>query len=442
MGGAKFVWNAKCDEDRYLRKFARKHLSIGTYPKPDQQYSQYKDDVLSPFLKDVPSQILRNSVSNWYASYQQFFKIPERGRPKRKKHGRGMTIHLTRELFRVDNTSEGLKLFIGTQRNNIGYLAVNWHDKKWLQYGLPNSLRIKKLPSGEFTVSFCYGKEEKKNAEKSDRKEWLEYIQKNKTQDELESEIVGIDRGVKIAVATDEKDLHFKDHALSGLKRYQNRIKRQQEMFARQKQKDSKRRQKRKLKIAKLHKKVANIRENSIHHITRELVDLEDKKIYILEALLTKNQTKSAKGTKKKPGKRVKQKSGLNREILNVAWHKIETQLKYKGRRKGKVVFKINPAYTSQECANCGHTHSDNRLSQSEFKCVSCGHMDNADRNAAKVIKKRAVKLLLNSGTELSDKGVLRPKSDSGRGAKIRPDAGKPKRAQVSSRQKRKRVAA
>jgi len=32
MGGAKFIWNAKCDEDKYLRTFAYKYLPIGVFP--------------------------------------------------------------------------------------------------------------------------------------------------------------------------------------------------------------------------------------------------------------------------------------------------------------------------------------------------------------------------------------------------------------------------
>ena len=62
---------------------------------------------------------------------------------------------------------------------------------------------------------------------------------------------------------------------------------------------------------------------------------------------------------------------------------------------------------TSQECAACGHTHPDNRRSQSRFSCESCGNTDNADRNAAEVIKNLAIRLFLDSGTELSQRGAL-----------------------------------
>lgn len=32
MGCARFIWNAKCDEDRYLTAYARRYLPVGTSP--------------------------------------------------------------------------------------------------------------------------------------------------------------------------------------------------------------------------------------------------------------------------------------------------------------------------------------------------------------------------------------------------------------------------
>ncbi|WP_373874398.1 zinc ribbon domain-containing protein, partial [Aeromonas caviae] len=37
-------------------------------------------------------------------------------------------------------------------------------------------------------------------------------------------------------------------------------------------------------------------------------------------------------------------------------------QLEYKQAWRGGQVLAINPAYTSQQCACCGHTAKDNRL--------------------------------------------------------------------------------
>ncbi len=52
----------------------------------------------------------------------------------------------------------------------------------------------------------------------------------------------------------------------------------------------------------------------------------------------------------------------------------------------------LNVNYSSQECAACGHVSADNRpTSQAVFLCVACGNKDNADDNAAKVLKKRTM---------------------------------------------------
>lgn len=62
IGCQRFIYNAKVQEDRYFRAFARTALSLtGTKPPVDQCYAQFKTP-LTPWLKDVPSQILRNGA--------------------------------------------------------------------------------------------------------------------------------------------------------------------------------------------------------------------------------------------------------------------------------------------------------------------------------------------------------------------------------------------
>ena len=137
---------------------------------------------------------------------------------------------------------------------------------------------------------------------------------------------------------------------------------------------------------------------------------------------------------------RAKQKSGLNKAILSKGWYDLELFTRYKANQAGKAVFKVPAAYTSQECANCGYTHPDNRQSQSSFHCGCCGHVDNADRNASLVIKKRAIKLLLDTGTVLSARGVL-TSADKGRGAKGKTRMGSPVHASGDEPSKKKRTA-
>ena len=69
MGCSKVIWNAKCEEEKYLSTYARKYLPIGTYPEVDTKFSQYKNNELTPWLSKCPSQLLRNSATNWYKTY-------------------------------------------------------------------------------------------------------------------------------------------------------------------------------------------------------------------------------------------------------------------------------------------------------------------------------------------------------------------------------------
>ncbi len=40
IGCARFIWNAKTDEQEYLYKFSKKYLPDGTFIPVDQTYSQ------------------------------------------------------------------------------------------------------------------------------------------------------------------------------------------------------------------------------------------------------------------------------------------------------------------------------------------------------------------------------------------------------------------
>lgn len=437
MGCARSIWNAKVDEERYYRTFARKYYPIGTYAPIDQKTSQFKSKELSPWLYQCPSQIIRNSAVNWYQTYQKFMK-GACGRPKHKpKTDRG-SIYLTREVFRFDRCEDGnLRLFIGTKTNNIGYLSFKTHSK----FEIPNSLYVRK-ERGQYYVSFCY-ENGKSEDELSSNSEHLAFLQ-GSSKEYLEEHTIGVDRGVAIPVHAGSMTFDFCDNQKKNMTKAERYIKRLQRKLARQ-QKGSNRRNKTKHRIATHHAKKANIRNDFAHKTSRSLVDSEAK-VIVFEALRTSNMTRKPKPKQDEQGRYVsnkaKQKAGLNKAILNVGWHIIETYTKYKAYQAGKAVFKTPAPYTSQECATCGHTHPDNRKNQAVFKCVNCGHTDNADRNASLVIKKRAINLILDTGTVLSDDGVLRTKSDSGRGGNRKTSRAKSSTSSVQRSVKKEKIVA
>jgi transposase len=93
--------------------------------------------------------------------------------------------------------------------------------------------------------------------------------------------------------------------------------------------------------------------------------------------------TRSSRGTAENPGRNVRQKAGLNREIGRSGWGLLVRRLEDKAPGR---VHKVNPAYTSQRCSACGHVAAESRESQALFRCVACTFTCNADENAARNI--------------------------------------------------------
>jgi IS605 OrfB family transposase len=71
----------------------------------------------------------------------------------------------------------------------------------------------------------------------------------------------------------------------------------------------------------------------------------------------------------------------------------------YKAKRAGVPLVFVDPAYTSQTCAQCGHVDQRNRVDQGLFVCRGCGVVAHADRNASHNIATRG-ESVWNAGRE------------------------------------------
>lgn len=196
---------------------------------------------------------------------------------------------------------------------------------------------------------------------------------------------IGIDLGIAQPMAMSDGTLIDPD---IGLRSLNSRKKRLQRELSRCKR-GSRRRQIRKAKVTSISRHIADRRSARCHSLTTDISRRFSK--VVLEDLKVKNMTKSAKGTAEAPGRNVKAKSGLNREMLNVSPYQIRQQLTYKMEATGGEVIAVNPAYSSQTCSQCGAVDRESRRNQSNFECTSCGHSDNADTNAAKVLLQRGL---------------------------------------------------
>ena len=185
------------------------------------------------------------------------------------------------------------------------------------------------------------------------------------------------------------KDAKPKQAVIKQKRRYQR-------MMA-QRKKGSNRRALARHRYAKTCLAIKHIRHNWQHHTTKQITDLYHN-IYT-ELLNTKGMTKQVDKNEDGIRKGKANKAGLNREILNVGWVGIHQMLAYKA-----VAYSlVNPAYTSQQCSQCGYTDKENRKTQAEFKCMACGFKHNADINAALNILAKG-----NAATGRGDGGVAR----------------------------------
>lgn len=80
----------------------------------------------------------------------------------------------------------------------------------------------------------------------------------------------------------------------------------------------------------------------------------------------------------------------LNDERRDARWRVVWDAIANRAHARGVPLVLINPSYTSQDCASCGHRDSGNRQTRDWFRCLGCGHEDHADRNAAKNLAARA----------------------------------------------------
>ena len=182
---------------------------------------------------------------------------------------------------------------------------------------------------------------------------------------------IGIDWGVKAtATATDPAyDLPYGGHrkrCAAELARVQRRMMRRRRQRG-EPQSNGYRRAKR--EAAKLHKKAARQNAHASRVWARRVVDnhqviaVEDfKPVFLARSTMARKSADAAIGAAK-------------RELIE------------RGKRAGRKVVLVPPAYTTMTCAECG-TRAKERLTLAEraFVCTACGCIADRDRNAARVI--------------------------------------------------------
>jgi len=134
----------------------------------------------------------------------------------------------------------------------------------------------------------------------------------------------------------------------------------------------------------KLSQRATRQRTAGAHLASRALADRYA--VVVVEHLDVSGMTASAKGTEDQPGRNVRQKAGLNREILARNWYQLRQFTAYKTQ-----LVTIPAPGTSQQCPRCGSIDPANRPERDLFRCASCGLSGHADIVAAQNIRDRYV---------------------------------------------------
>ena len=109
-----------------------------------------------------------------------------------------------------------------------------------------------------------------------------------------------------------------------------------------------------------------------------------------LESLNIKGMGASARG---RGHGGVAAKQALNRRIRAGLWDFTQTTLANAMEASGGVALRLPGMDSSRTDTACGHVDAGNRKGEM-FRCTACGRVDDADVNAARVMRQRALRWL------------------------------------------------
>lgn len=348
IGSARFVYNLALECKQMAYAGSRVNLSCFDLVK---RLPGLKEEF--PWLKEVNSQSLQQSIVNLDSAFTRFFK-GQSSFPKFKKKTATQSFNVPQNVI-----IEGYKLIIPKFKKGIDII---------LHREIKGEIRqatISRTPTGKYFASIL-----------ADNKKGLP---DKKTIKEKTS--IGIDLEIKtFLVTSDGKQFDnpkFLKNSLSRLKFVQRK-------YSKKKGKHTK------YKLQRLHEIVANKRKDFLHKTSIELIKNHDS--ICIEDLNIRGMVKNHK---------------LAQAITDVSWGEFVRQLEYKAEWYGKNIVRIGRFEpSSKTCSNCGAINKELTLEDREWTCV-CGEILDRDKNAAINIKKIALKKYLSVERRLKNRNEL-----------------------------------
>lgn len=384
-GCRRFIYNKGLELQQARCAGGQKRLG---YSALCSRLTGWKREACHAWLTETHSQVLQQTLADLCQAYSNFLE-GRAAAPAFKKKGRG-------ESFRYP---QGVKI---DQMEGMIFLP----KIGWMSY------RKSREVVGEIknaTVSARVGK-------------WFVSIQTQRALEDPKphsSSAIGIDVGIaRFASFSDGRYIA----ALNSFRNHERRLRKAQQSLSR-KVRFSNNWRKAKLKVARIQARVGDCRNDYLHQTSSRLS--KSQAVVCIEDLRIANMSRSASGTKDKPGKNVAAKSRLNKAILDQGWSEFRRRLEYKLRWNGGILVAAAPAGTSRKCPVCHGEHADNRKTQALFHCIECGFEENADFVGAINILSRGIGMIRDEGRDI-ERRILRvrlpqalPRASRGRIARL-----------------------
>ncbi|MEQ9549882.1 RNA-guided endonuclease InsQ/TnpB family protein [Coleofasciculus sp. G2-EDA-02] len=310
------------------------------------------------FVKDLNSHACQTAVDRAYSSIARFYSnckkaiAGKKGYPKFKKNCR--SVEYKTSGWKLSGTRKQITF---TDKKGIGKLKLKgtW-DLNFYQLDQIKRVRLVRRADGYY-VQFLV------NAE-------------NKIESQPTGKAIGLDVGLK-EFYTDsngyiEPNPRFYREGEKRLRFLQRRVSR--------KEKGSTNRKKAINRLGRFHLKISRQREEHAKRVARCVIQSNDLVAY--EDLRVRNLVRNY---------------CLAKSINDAGWYQFRKWLEYFGVKFGKITIAVNPAYTSQECSDCG-TVVKKSLSTRTHIC-RCGCILDRDWNAAINILKLALSTAGHVGT-------------------------------------------
>ena len=335
-GSCRFVFNKALAMQKANHDAGNKYIR---YEELANMLPAWKSEF--PWLKEAPSQSLQHAFKHLDRAFVNFFE-KRADYPRFKKRGYGDSFRFP-QGFKLDQANS--RIFLP----KLGY--IRYRNSREVLGTVKN-----------VTVSNRNGR-------------WFVSIQTEREAEQAiaQGDAVGIDMGV-VRFATLSNGTVIPP--LNIYKRYAADLRKAQQAMSRKK-KFSNNWKKAKARVQRIHVRIANARRDYLHKSSTTIS--KNHAMVVVEDLQVSNMSRSASGSVEQPGRKVKQKSGLNKAILDQGWAEFRRQLEYKMLWAGGLFLAVPPQNTSRTCPCCGHISGDNRKSQAAFACIECGFEENAD---------------------------------------------------------------